>query len=553
MIYFCSIIFSTTAVAVVVVLSSILMMLLTWAFGKEPMHQKSLAAAWIFFLLFICLGLSYMRYSYAKVVNTHTKVYQDIFQHCAQTIQNKKQAAQQAKLSKQSELYLWLQQHLQKSETNKDIIASIYLIKQQEKQPKKQQENQQEKEPHQTFTFLNLTTPLDEQKETTTDIESSAGLAVWQNIPLKQIFGQNHLPQPIADAFDRQAIVIDIIKRTDYQENRLIFATPIMGRDNTVLSVLCLEIKEKDWLKELLFARILPHSFFFSFLFFFFAMQIILIRRRIIVKHLKEHRITSYEQALDHLIAVKTSAEEKSIDRNYLIRQVDLEFKKPLIPILESSFLLRRQIQAAPDSLFELESQQATLALFEKMFWGCKKLKLVLSDIRTFIDLEWNQIDVQTVMFSPQQIIHDLRNICQQHFLEKPNIKFRIDTISAIPDLVRGDQQKIQRVLEELLEMAIDRVVTGHIKITCYMSGSQLCWIILDTGETLTENQTRQLNEFYSGEWTRHVGTDGKMMFNFDFGSSIAAAFTYLLKGNVSFQSNTGHGNKCTTVFPVEI
>ncbi|MDR2117861.1 MAG: hypothetical protein LBP87_15910 [Planctomycetaceae bacterium] len=537
MIYFCSIIFSTAAVVVVVVLSSILMMLLTWAFWKEPMHQKSLAAAWIIFLLFIGLGLFYMRYSYTKVVNTHTKVYQDIFQHCVRIIQNKKQFAEQSEQSEQSELYLWLQQHLQKSETNKDIITSFYLIK------------QPEKDSPQKFIFLNLTTPVNEQKET----ETVEGFAFWQNIPLKQIFGQNYLPQPIADAFQQQAIVIDIIKRTDYQENRLIFATPIMGQDNTVLSVLCLEIKEEDWLKELLFARILPHLFFFSFLFFFFAMQIILIRRRIIVKHLKEHRITSFEQALDHLISVKTSAEEKSIDRNYLIRQVDLEFKKPLIPILESSFLLRQQIQTASGSLFELESQPANLALFEKMFWSCKKLKSVLSDIRTFIDLEWNQIDVQTEMFSPQQIIHDLRNICQQHFLEKPNIKFRIDTISAIPDLVRGDQQKIQRVLEELLEMAIDRVVTGHIKITCYMSGSQLCWIILDTGETLAEDQTRQLNEFYSGEWTRHAGADGKMIFNFDFGSSIAAAFTYLLKGNVSFQSTTGHGNKCTAVFPVEI
>jgi K+-sensing histidine kinase KdpD len=230
-----------------------------------------------------------------------------------------------------------------------------------------------------------------------------------------------------------------------------------------------------------------------------------------------------------------------------------LEFKKPLIPVLESSFLLLRQLQDSPDSLSALDSKQTNLVFLEKIFWGHKKLQLVLNDIRTFIDFEWNKIEIQTEKFSPQRIIHDLRNICQQHLLEKPNIKFRVDTISTIPDLVRGDQQKIRRVLEELLEMALDRVTDGHIKITCYMSGSQLCWIILDTGEMLTETQSQQLNEFYSGELTHSLESDGKLIFNFDFGSSIAAAFTHLLKGNISFQSETGHGNKCTAIFPVEI
>ncbi|MDR3196290.1 MAG: hypothetical protein LBU34_00345 [Planctomycetaceae bacterium] len=549
MIYFCSIIFSFTAAIVVVVVSSILMMLLTWTFWKKRMHQNSLLAAWVIFLLFIGLGLFYVRYSYMRVVNTHVKIYRDISQHCARVLQTKVHANQLDDL-------LWSQQYLDKCKKNTDIITSFYLIKQTET-------------PLQSFAFFNLNTTVTDSTITDSKtaepkiiepkiaepkvIEPEANLAIWRNIPLKLIFGQDYLPKPVADAFERHTTVVGIVKRTDYQERRLIFTTPIFGRNGVIQSVLCLEIREEDWLKEFLFVRILPHLFFFSFLFFFFTMQIILFRRRTIVKHLKENQITSFEQTLDHLISVKMSAEKKSIDRNYLIRQVDLEFKKPLIPILESSFLLRRQMQNSPNSLFEWGTQPENLALLEKMYWGCRKLKLVLNDIRTFIDFEWNQIDTQIEVFSPQQIIHNLRNICQQYLLEKSNIKFQIDTISAIPDLVRGDQQKIQHVLEELLEMVIDRMTNGHIKITCYMSDSQLCWIILDTGEMLTENQTRQLNEFYSGEWTYRAKTDGKLIFNFDFGSSIAAAFTYLLKGNISFQSTTGHGNKCTAAFPVEI
>jgi signal transduction histidine kinase len=507
------------------------MILLTLVFGKERMHQKSLWAAWIIFVLFVGLGLFYIRHSYMEVVETHIKIYQNILRHCARTLQNKI-------ISNQPEHLLELRQYLQNSEKNKSLITSFYLIK-------------QATTPSQSFLFLNLTTPITEKPETT---ESDSNYVIGQNIPLQQIFGQDYFPQPITDALKHQTTVFGIVKRADYQENRLIFTTPLLESDGVTQSVLCLEIREEDWIKELLFAKVLPHLFFFSFLFFFFAMQIILIRRRIIMKNLKEHRIISFEQMLDQLISMKTSAEEKSVERNYLIRQVDSEFKKPLIPVLESSFLLHRQIQQEPDSFFELESQPTNLALLEKMSWGCKKLKLILNDIRTLIDFEWNQIDIHIDAFSPHQIIHNLRNICQQHFLEKPNIKFRVDTISTIPDLVRGDQQKIQRVLEELLKVAIDRITNGHIKITCYMSGSQLCWIILDTGEILlTENQIQQLNEFYNREWTHQAESGGKLVFKSNLGSRIAMVFTHLLKGNISFQSTTGHGNKCTVVFPVEI
>ncbi|MDR2705585.1 MAG: hypothetical protein LBC02_07380 [Planctomycetaceae bacterium] len=547
--------FSTTAVVVVIMISSILMILLTWSFAGDRIHRKPIIVAWIIFLLFICLGLFYLSYSYRKVVETHVKIYQNISRHCARFLQRQTKPDQPEPVSR-------YYQYLHDCETRDNIIFSLYLVRKNGTRTSL------------TYKFLNLITPIsnltipgntidentiDENtinentiNENTINENTKKNVETWRVIPLDLLFGQEWLPNPIADAFENK-IVTGIIKRTDYQENRMIYTIPLFEQNGMVTTVLCLEIREKDWQQELLFARILPHLFFTSFLVFFFIMQVILIRRRVIVKHLHDHRIFSFEQMLDHLIAVKMSAEEKSIDRNYLIRQVDSEFKKPLISVLELSFLLQQQLSEKPKTISDQEFWQEHLITFEKLLWGHNRLQRVLSDIRTFIDFEWNQLEVQPEEFSPQHIIRDLRNLCQQYLLEKPDIKFRIDTISAIPDLVRGDQQKIRRVLEELLEMAIDRATDGYIKITCYVSNSQLCWIILDTGVMPTDKEIRQLNDFYNSGLTCQTESYGKLVFEFNFGSNIASAFTHLLKGNITFQSTPGHGNKCTALFPIEV
>ncbi|MDR1923974.1 MAG: hypothetical protein LBQ66_06335, partial [Planctomycetaceae bacterium] len=518
--FFCSILFSRAAATVVVIISGILMVALTWAFGNERIHRKPIVVAWAIFLLFVCLGLFYIRYSYMKETDIQVKIYRDISRHIAWILQQKTALPDSDKVSQYCE-------YLRTCEKFDDIIFSLYLIK--------RNENSSE-----IFQFLNLTT--------SSSVAGAGG--EWRTVPLPQIFGQEEIPKPIADAFAKK-IADGIVNRADYRENRFLYTAPLFEPSGDVNSVLCIEITERDWKHELLHARILPHLFFFSFLFFFFAMQIVLIRRRVIVKNLKDNRIISFEQILDNLIIVKKAAEEKSIDRNYLIRQVDSEFKRPLLPILETSFLLRWQLQNVPNRLSNHDFWSANMIMIENVLWRHKKLKRVLNDIRTFIDFEWNEINVETVSFSPQLIVRDIRNICQLHFLENQKIKFQIDTATALPDLVLGDEQKIRRVLEELLELAIDRVSDGHIKITCYMSESQLCWSILDTGEMPTEKVTRQLNDFYGRGLQRQTESDGKSTFNFDFGSSIAVAFTHLLKGSISFQNSTGHGNKCIAMFPV--
>ncbi|MDR1270370.1 MAG: hypothetical protein LBK82_12680 [Planctomycetaceae bacterium] len=526
------ILFSTIAVVVVVVISSLLMAFLTWTFCKERIHRKSFVLAWIIFLVFLFLGLFYIHYSYRKVVTTHTNVYRNISQHCVHVLSNRVQSVPS---DSQSDNTLWIYNYLRDCEKNDSLIFSIYLVR----QPQTSLDSE-------SFLFLNLTTPL---------LDSQQEPERWQPIPLERIFGQPALPQPIASAFLRES-AIGIVKRTDYGENRLIYAVPLFERDGEIDTVLCLTIREQDWQQEFLYSRILPHLFFCSFLFFFFAMQIVLVRRRIMVKNLREHRIVSFEQTLDQLIAVKMVAEEKSVERNYLIRQVDSEFKKPLIPILESSYLLGRQFFELPNISDPSAVQEFRLAnsiTLEKMLWDYKKLEKVLKNIRTFIDLEWNQLEIRRDEFSPQQLIHDLRDICQQYLWEKPDIKFRIDTVSEIPNLVCGDRVKIQYVLEELLKLTMDRVRDGHIKITCYISNSQLCWIILDTSEIPMEKEIGQLNDFYNSGLAFSPESYGKPIFRFDFGSSIAAAFVQLLKAAVTFQSNAGHGNKCTAVFPIEM
>jgi hypothetical protein len=88
------------------------MVLLTMTFGKECMHQKSLLAAWIIFVLFVDLGLFYIRHSYMEVIETHIKIYQNIFRYCVRTLQNKI-------ISNQPEHLLSLRQYLQNSEKNK--------------------------------------------------------------------------------------------------------------------------------------------------------------------------------------------------------------------------------------------------------------------------------------------------------------------------------------------------------------------------------------------------------------------------------------------------
>lgn len=321
-----------------------------------------------------------------------------------------------------------------------------------------------------------------------------------------------------------------------------IFAEPLESDRSGVRTVLCLETR--DWSGLVLTRRIWPHLFFGSFLVFIALTQLIFIRRRLLSEKLRETRVVRYEKALESLLSAQGLAKQEAEAKNLLLLQINTELKSPIIPILESSYFLSEQIRDDGEGAADIDWN-----LVDRILKNNMKLQEVLDDLKIFVELEWKCLVTKQVRFSPERLIREIRNDWQVVVQEHPEMTFLIDVRKPMPAYVLGDEAKVKRALQRLVDWIIGESSEGHVKLICSVSGSSLYLEMIESEHRSSIPERRESTFLsYCGSYFEFPSRDEKM---FNFKMHVASRLVQFLGGNVTISVTSGRDRHYEIVVPI--
>lgn len=175
----------------------------------------------------------------------------------------------------------------------------------------------------------------------------------------------------------------------------------------------------------------------------------------------------------------------------------------------------------------------------------------ILDDILDFSRLEAGRLQIVSSIFSPRDLLEDIRNLVARQASEK-DLALHVSVTDAIPEYLEGDSGRIRQILLNLVGNALKFTDRGHVKIS--LAGlidqtSTFVFVVSDTGPGIApENVQRIFQPFTQADSSiarRHGGTG--------LGLSISRRLTQLLGGDLSVKSRPGQGTVFSLALPLRI
>ena len=168
-----------------------------------------------------------------------------------------------------------------------------------------------------------------------------------------------------------------------------------------------------------------------------------------------------------------------------------------------------------------------------------------IGDILDYTEIDTGRIKVSENTYVISSLINDL--IIGNHLTEResmPELIFDID--ADIPAVLVGDDKKIQKILEHLIDNAFKFTKKGGIYVRVYALhkpyGINLCIRVSDTGAGIEEVDLEKIKErFYQSDSGRNRKAGG-----LGLGLSIVYGMVSAMEGFIQMESTVGKG---TTVF----
>ena len=173
----------------------------------------------------------------------------------------------------------------------------------------------------------------------------------------------------------------------------------------------------------------------------------------------------------------------------------------------------------------------------------CDRLLLM---VNTMLDISEAEAGVLKMTFVEMDVAAMARQ-CVELFgpaAESRQISLRLD--APAPAVVRGDLQRCQRMLSNVLDNALKYTEPGGaVQVTVRSSGDAVTIAVRDTGAGVDPSELpRIFDRFYRGDRSRHQAGNG-------LGLSLALSVARAHGGNIEVVSASGQGSTFTITLPV--
>ena len=218
------------------------------------------------------------------------------------------------------------------------------------------------------------------------------------------------------------------------------------------------------------------------------------------------------------------------IAKGYFLANVSHELRTPLTAILGFAEVAKER---------DVGSREQDLAL-DTILSNAHHLLGLVNDILDFSKMEFGQLGIEQVRFSPTDLVQEIHSILNAKASEK-GLQLRLKFRDELPKQILSDPLRLKQILLNLLSNAIKFTESGSVstEVWCDWEGSLVHFKISDSGIGMSSDHlSRLFKPFTQADLTttRKYGGTG-------LGLSISKELVEMLGGSIEVESTPGQGS----------
>lgn len=284
--------------------------------------------------------------------------------------------------------------------------------------------------------------------------------------------------------------------------------------------------KEADLLAEITYKRLA--------IFTISAVILLLIALYMFFKYLG--RSKNYQKALQN---AKNEAENLAKAKEQFASNVSHELRTPVNAIYGLSEQLMHQ------NTGELAKDQIAV-----IAQSARHLKNIINDTLDFSKIQSNKLKIDSVHFSPFEIVNEVINL-EQHEATKKGISLTYKIEGQLPDALVGDSVRLKQILINLIGNAIKFTDEGSVVLRVKSTKKkylmhQLDMTVIDSGIGMPKEHIKNIFD----EFVQLENQSGKKFSGTGLGLSIVKKLVQLQKGTINVKSDEGVGTEINISIP---
>jgi signal transduction histidine kinase len=225
--------------------------------------------------------------------------------------------------------------------------------------------------------------------------------------------------------------------------------------------------------------------------------------------------------------------------KNTFVAMVSHELRTPLNAILGYSEMMRDAVYGP------VNKKQANAA--DRILKNSRRLFDIVNDLLDKAQIEAGHLALHYEEFKTVELVENLHSVMDKIANDK-GLELNAVVAPEMPDMIKGDPQRLQQVMINLANNAVKFTDKGGIYIRIYrVTDEHWAFDVTDTGPGIAlEDQKYIFDPFrqVDGTITRSHGGIG-------LGLAIVKRIVDLMGGRIFVQSSLGHGTMFTVVLPL--
>ncbi|MEN8119331.1 MAG: HAMP domain-containing sensor histidine kinase [Bacteroidota bacterium] len=171
----------------------------------------------------------------------------------------------------------------------------------------------------------------------------------------------------------------------------------------------------------------------------------------------------------------------------------------------------------------------------------------LMDDLLELSKFKSGQYKLNITTFSILRMLKDIKTevLSKRNMLKKEHVEINFDFDNSLPEKFTNDENKINKILNELLNNALKYTDHGNIEISCEFKDNNLIIIIKDTGIGIKQEKLPYIFDPFS-----KINVEEKRYRGTGIGLSVANSNITALNGSIKASSSKGEGSIFTIVIP---